>query len=139
MHVQGRGVGCPHPAHTRPLQQMLCGTWLSYISCTAIDPPPPRAPARPCSCTVGALAVAMSALCRTAAMTTLVMNIILLLWVLVGGGWRARRGKEGGGKAGWVSHGRRAETGLSRAASERVSCCCAAGLPLGEGELSLTL
>ncbi len=37
------------------------------------------------ACTVGALSVAMSALCRTAAATTLVMNIILLGWVLVGG------------------------------------------------------
>lgn len=37
------------------------------------------------SCIVGALAVAVAALVRTAGRTTLVMNLVLLIWVLVGG------------------------------------------------------
>ncbi|KAI8468840.1 MAG: hypothetical protein J3K34DRAFT_459689 [Monoraphidium minutum] len=37
------------------------------------------------ACTVGALTTALTALCRTASATTLAMNIILLMWVLVGG------------------------------------------------------
>ncbi|GBF94737.1 ATP-dependent permease [Raphidocelis subcapitata] len=37
------------------------------------------------SSTVGALTTALTALCRTSSATTLAMNIILLMWVLVGG------------------------------------------------------
>ncbi|KAI8475486.1 MAG: hypothetical protein J3K34DRAFT_483207 [Monoraphidium minutum] len=37
------------------------------------------------TCTVGALTTALTALCRTSSATTLAMNIILLMWVLVGG------------------------------------------------------
>ncbi|GBG00349.1 hypothetical protein Rsub_13081, partial [Raphidocelis subcapitata] len=37
------------------------------------------------TCTVGALTSALTALCRTGAATGLAMNIMLLLWVLVGG------------------------------------------------------
>lgn len=37
------------------------------------------------TCTVGALTAALTALCRTGAATGLAMNIMLLMWVLVGG------------------------------------------------------
>jgi ABC-type multidrug transport system permease subunit len=35
--------------------------------------------------TVGALTTALTALCRSSSATTLAMNIILLIWVLIGG------------------------------------------------------
>ncbi|GBF87535.1 ABC transporter Adp1 [Raphidocelis subcapitata] len=37
------------------------------------------------TCTVGALTTALTALCRSSSATTLAMNIILLIWVLIGG------------------------------------------------------